>query len=99
MRELVRAEQSAFIYEQSVVNRQKGELMKKKKIYSIPAKIITIAVLAVSAFLAALAGMRIAQGYWIGMTFSEMARGTFYENSTAASKYLYREGSSILANL
>ncbi len=73
--------------------------MKKKKIYSIPAKIITIAVLAVSAFLAALAGMRIAQGYWIGMTFSEMAHGTFYERSTAAAKYLYREGSSILASL
>ncbi|MCC8150371.1 MAG: HAMP domain-containing histidine kinase [Lachnospiraceae bacterium] len=73
--------------------------MKKKKLFSIPAKIITIVVLAISAFLAGLAAMRIAQGYWIGMTFSEMAHGSFYNNSTAAASYLYREGSSILATL
>ncbi len=73
--------------------------MKKKKIYSIPAKIITIAVLAVSAFVVALTGVRIIQGFWIGMTFSEMANGTFYEQSSAAAQYLYREGASILASL
>ncbi|MCD8364894.1 MAG: HAMP domain-containing histidine kinase [Clostridiales bacterium] len=73
--------------------------MKKKKLFSIPAKIITIAALAVSAFVVGLSGMRIAQGYWIGMTLSEMANGTFYERSEAASQYLYREGSSILAAL
>ncbi|MCD8151933.1 MAG: hypothetical protein LUD71_02430 [Clostridiales bacterium] len=73
--------------------------MKKKKFYTIPAKIIVIAVLSASSFLAGLAGMRLLQGHWIGMTMPDMARMSDYENSSEAANYLYREGSTILSTL
>ncbi|MCD8333733.1 MAG: hypothetical protein LUB60_06440 [Clostridiales bacterium] len=73
--------------------------MKKKKFYAIPAKIIVIAVLSAASFLAGIAGMRLLQGHWIGMTMLDMARMSDYENSSEAANYLYREGSTILSTL
>ncbi|MCD8157249.1 MAG: HAMP domain-containing histidine kinase, partial [Clostridiales bacterium] len=73
--------------------------MKKKKFYAIPAKIIVIAVLSAASFLAGLAGMRLLQGHWIGMTMPDMAQMSDYENSSEAANYLYREGSTILSTL
>ncbi|MCD8046182.1 MAG: HAMP domain-containing histidine kinase [Clostridiales bacterium] len=73
--------------------------MKKKKFYAIPAKIIVIAALSAASFLAGLAGMRLLQGHWIGMTMPDMAQMSDYENSSEAANYLYREGSTILSTL
>lgn len=70
--------------------------MKKKRLYAKWAKFLTVAVLTASSLLTGLAGMRIVQGLQYGMTISEIAQGTSYEESSTAATYLYTEAEVLI---
>jgi len=70
--------------------------LKKKRFYAKWAKVLVVAVLTVSSLLTGLAGMRIVQGLQYGMTISEVAHGTSYEQSSTAATYLYTEAEVLL---
>ncbi len=73
--------------------------MKKKRIYSMGAKIIVVLLLTASAIVAGISGSWIMLGLNHGMGVDEIMSPVSYERSDAAKDYLGREGETILESM
>lgn len=73
--------------------------MKKKRIYSMGAKIAVVLIMIAAALTAGFSGSWIVLGFYHGMEVREIMDPVSYEQSASVKEYLQREGQEILDNI